>query len=196
MVWATQVHGAAVAVVGRGADEAYGSAGRCLHLGEADALVVAGPGPAAAVLTADCGAVALASPEGVVAAVHAGWRGIVAGVVEEAVQRMRDLGATEVSGALGPCIHPSSYEFSEEDLAPVMDRYGPGVRGRTSEGHPALDLPAAVDAALRRAGVRPADGVDACTAASTRYFSHRARRDAGRQALVVWWSGTASGGPG
>ena len=142
---------------------------------------------ALAVLTADCASMALGSGEGVFAAVHAGWRGLVAGVVEAAVAAMRSLGATEVAGALGPCIH-------SRVLRVLRARPGPGGRRSTATGsgagprtgRPALDLPAAVAAALAAAGVAEVAGVDACTACGGGYFSHRARGDRGRQALVVW----------
>jgi len=163
--------------------------------GEGDALVSALPGVALCVLTADCGALALASPEGVFAAVHVGWRGLLAGVVEASVDRMRARGATEVVGALGPCIHAECYEFSGADLDAVAAVYGDAVRGRTTGGRPALDVPAGIAAALARAGARSARGVDACTACDDGFHSHRARRDTGRQALLVWSAPSAGSGP-
>jgi copper oxidase (laccase) domain-containing protein len=209
VAWATQVHGADVLVVGSTSDKARarhllatsvvdralsspeGLEG-CRHVGTADALIAIDSDVAVAVLTADCCPVALATPEGLVAAVHAGWRGLVAGVIEATAQRLRTLGATEIVGVLGPCIHPASYAFSDDDLAQVEALYGPSVRGRTTSGGPALDLPAAVEAAFGRGGIRPLPGVGSCTAQSDRFFSHRARGDGGRQALVVWWSGRES----
>ena len=189
--WVSQVHGSAVLMAtprpASPVDVAgSGDAVRAVSAGTGDALVSDAASVALAVLTADCASIALGSPEGVFAAVHAGWRGLVAGVVEQAVTAMGSLGATEVVGALGPCIHPECYEFSEPDLDRVAARYGPAVRGRTSSGRPALDLPAAVSAALAGAGVRQVSGVAACTACAGRYFSHRARHDRDRQALVVW----------
>jgi len=160
--------------------------------GEGDALVAGEGGVGLAVLTADCASVALGSRQGVFGAVHAGWRGLVDGVVERAIATMEALGATDVVGALGPCIHPECYEFSDHDLDRVAARYGDGVRGRTSSGRPALDLPAAVSAALSAGGARQRPGTTACTSCSAGYFSHRARGDVGRQALVVW---SAPGGP-
>ncbi len=65
---------------------------------------------------------------------------------------MRAMGAGHVVGALGPCIHAECYEFSEEDLDVVVAAYGPAVRGRTTAGRPALDLPATVAAALAAGG--------------------------------------------
>jgi YfiH family protein len=176
--WLRQVHGnRAVAVT-----EPGGSAGE-----RADAAVTAQPGCAVAVLTADCAPVALVSIEGIVAAVHAGWRGLLAGVVEAAVDAMRSTGASDVQAVLGPCIHAECYEFGATDLARMRARFGEGVAATTSNGTRALDVPAAVRAALARANVDDVIDVDACTACSPDgYFSHRARGDRERQALVIW----------
>ena len=154
--------------------------------GTGDALVSTSSTAALAVFVADCGAVALASPEGVFAAVHAGWRGVRDGVIGAAVDAMRSSGASRVSAATGPCIHPCCYEFSTGDLGEIVDLFGPAVRGRTDDGRPALDLPAALRASLLRAGVEETDGVDRCTGCGGGLFSHRVRAEAGRQALIVW----------
>ncbi len=186
--WLEQVHGTSVVVVERPGPDPEG--GRCPTVlsGRGDALVSRVPSVALAVLTADCASVALASTSGVFAAVHAGWRGLTGGVVDEAVTTIRELGATDVVAALGPCIHVECYEFSEPDLASVCAVIGEHARGRTADGRPALDMPAAVSAVLARCGVKETAGVDACTACSPGYFSHRRRGDAGRQALLVWSS--------
>ena len=68
----------------------------------------------------------------------------------------------------------------------VADRLGPGVRSRTSAGAPALDVPAAVRAALDAAGVPLAEDAGVCTACSADHWSHRARGERERQALVAW----------
>jgi copper oxidase (laccase) domain-containing protein len=159
--------------------------------GSCDGLVSSDPSLALSVLTADCASIALGSPEGVFGAVHAGWRGLAGGVVEAAVAAMRAAGATEVVGALGPCIHAGCYEFSEGDLDDLAGAYGPGVVGSTTAGRPALDLPATVSAALAAGGATETAGIDTCTACAGGYFSHRARRDTGRQAMVVWSDGGA-----
>ena len=181
--WLRQMHGTTVHLAAADSPSASGAGG---PVREGDALVATSPLVCLAMLTADCPSIALGSSEGVFAAVHAGWRGLTAGVVEAAVDVMRVLGATTVAGALGPCIHAECYQFSDRDLDVVAARYGDGVRAETSSGKPALDLPATVGAALDRSGVRQVPGVDACTACSGPYFSHRARADTGRQALVVW----------
>jgi len=175
--WLRQVHGDTVVTVAAPGD----GAGT-----KADASVSSTSGCVLAVLTADCAPVALVSSEGVIGAVHAGWRGLTAGVLERAVDAVRGLGGTDVRAVLGPCIHAECYAFGDDDLDTVAAALGSGVRGRTTDGKPALDVPAGVKASLRRAGVTDVEDVDVCTACSDEYFSWRARQDRGRQALVLW----------
>jgi YfiH family protein len=173
---ATQVHSADVLTVrwpGDGAGE------------RADGLVTAHPGAAIAVLTADCAPLALASPEGIAGVAHAGWRGLLAGVIEATVDAMRDLGATEVEAVLGPCIRPECYTFGSKDLATVAERLGPAVRSKDRDGGLALDIPAAVSAALAGRGARLAADAGVCTSCGDGYWSWRARGDGGRQATVA-----------
>ena len=177
--WVRQVHGAEVVRV----DHPGHAAGST-----ADALVSAGEGCALAVLTADCAPVALASPEGVIAVAHAGWRGLVAGVLDATVAEMRALGATRIDAVIGPCIHAGCYAFGAAELDAVAARLGDSVRATTAGGDPALDIPAAVRVALAGAGVDAAaiGDVDTCTACSPHHFSWRARKELQRQAAVIW----------
>lgn len=180
-VWARQVHGPVVAAIDEGTmlDAVCGT--------EADGLVTSVEGVVVSVTVADCAPVAFVSPEGVVGAVHAGWRGLVSGVLTAAAEAMRARGATTIEAYLGPCIHPECYEFGDDDLAALAGVLGPGVRGRTASGRPALDLPTAVAAALAAAGVTLVGAADLCTACGgAAFFSHRARGDRGRHALAVW----------
>ena len=188
--WLHQVHRNRVVVV----DEPGAHAGA-----DADAASTARPGAALAIQTADCAPVALVADEGVVAAVHVGWRGLMAGVVEGAVEAVRRAGGTRVRAVVGSCIHPCCYEFGAADLDRVAAGYGDGVRATTRSGRLALDLPAAVASALAAVPgaelTRPSPGCTAC--GTPPMFSHRARGDAARQAMVVWLEGEApEAGPG
>ena len=188
--WLRQVHGADVVLVGEPGQHAGA---------HADASVTALPGAVLAVQTADCAGVLLlgTGPESVaVAAAHAGWRGLADGILQEAVAALRVAGSTKVEWLLGPCIGPSSYEFGEHDLALLVGRYGPSLAATTADGSPALDLRAGVRIALAEAGAHPLvvdgwrnDDVP-CTATDEgpdgpRWFSWRARKDAGRQVAAV-----------
>lgn len=176
--WLRQVHGGDVVVV-----DTPGA-----HAGvEADAAVTAQRGAVLAILTADCAPVALSSAEGVIGAAHAGWRGLVADVIGRTASAMRALGATRIEAALGPCIHPGCYEFGADDLAAVAEALGDSVRGLTSDGAAALDVPAAVAAACGQADVDLVWASEVCTACDAHgSYSHRARRDEERQALAIW----------
>ena len=175
--WLRQVHGDRVVTV---ASPGEGAGTR------ADAAATDRAGCALAVLAADCAPVALASPEGVIGVAHAGWRGLAGGVLERTVDAMRVLGAGEIEAVLGPCIRPECYEFGAHDLDVVATRLGDGVRGRTTAGEPALDLPAGVVLALGTVGVARVADTEVCTACSAAQFSWRGAGSHARQALVVW----------
>ena len=114
-------------------------------------------------------------------------KAVAAGVVERAAGALRDAGATGLRAVVGPCIHPCCYEFGVADLDRVAGRYGDGVRAVTTTGRHALDLPAAVGQALAAADADVVAPSPACTACGTPpFFSHRARGDTARQAMVVW----------
>jgi YfiH family protein len=187
--WLHQVHGARVVVV----DQPGAQAGA-----HADAAVTARPGAALAIQAADCVPLALIADEGVAAAVHVGWRGLVAGVVEGAAEAVRRAGGSRLRAVVGPSIHACCYEFGAADLDRVAARYGDGVRATSRSGGLALDMPAAVAVAL--AAIPVAEVVRAgpgCTGCGTPpMFSHRARGDTARQAMVVWLEGgTPEAGP-
>jgi YfiH family protein len=179
--WLRQVHGARVVTVRDPGDRAGE---------EADAAVTDVPGVVLAVHVGDCAPVALLASDGVIGVVHAGWRGLEAGVVDAAVDAVHALGGRDVEALVGPCIHAECYEFGADDLERLAARFGPGVRGTSAAGTPALDLPATVRAALVEAGVRVREVSPTCTACDTRYYSHRARGERGRQAVVAWTAAT------
>jgi len=174
--WLRQVHGGRVVAV-----DAPGE-----HAGEeADAAVTAKPGVVLAAQAADCALVALVADDGVLGVVHAGWRGVVEGVIGAAVERVRERSDAPVRAVLGPCIRPARYEFGADDLARVAAVVGDVARARTADGAPALDLPASVRAALAASGVDDVRDLGLDTADDD-FFSHRLRGDTGRHALVAW----------
>lgn len=176
--WLRQVHGADVVTV----DQPGAHAGAT-----ADAAVTATRGAALAVFTADCAPVALVSDDGVLAVAHAGWRGLVAGVLPRTVEAMRAAGARgEIRAVLGPCIEASCYEFGAAELDEAARVLGDEVRARTADGRPAFDVRAGVRSSLARARVTDVDDVAVCTACSPAHWSHRRDRGPERQALVAW----------
>jgi YfiH family protein len=164
--WPRQVHGAAVAPRGTRGEPA-------------DIVLADAAGEAVMVVTADCVPVALVRLDRrpAVALVHVGWRGLLAGVASAAVQALGGLTAAAVGPAIGPCC----YEVGDDVAAPVRAAFGTGLV-RDSR----LDLPGAVERALRAAGCARVDRLDECTACdSDRYFSHRRDGDTGRQGAIA-----------
>lgn len=137
-------------------------------------------------LGADCAPIAIAN-DTACAAVHAGWRGAVGGVVEAGVTAVRALGTGRVRAVVGPCICVRHYEFGATALGDIAARVGPGVCGQTDAGHPAFDLRGAIRMAFARADVADADVevLDICTAESTDHYSYRRDGVTGRHGVVV-----------
>ncbi|MGE0791395.1 MAG: peptidoglycan editing factor PgeF [Sandaracinaceae bacterium] len=164
----SQVHGARVV-------DASGDV-MALREEEADAIVARTPGAAVAVRTADCVPILLADPRtGAVAAVHAGWRGVVADIASAAVRAME---SDELLAVIGPHIRLPSFEVSDEIADRIEAAAGERVIDRSAP-RPHADLAAAVRAQLRRAGVAAIDDVGGDTFdEARRFFSHR--RDQGR----------------
>jgi YfiH family protein len=159
---------------------------------EADAVVTRTPGLLAGALAADCAPVLIVDPEAkVAAAVHAGWRGALSGVVGAAVEAMTQLGANpaRMRAAVGPCIGPASYEVGLEFLAAFEDADPANARffapGALAEKR-LFDLPAFVLSRLAAAGVAEAEWIGRDTLAdedlffSNRRAVHRGEGDYGR----------------
>jgi YfiH family protein len=134
---------------------------------EGDALWTDEPDVPIAALAADCVPVALARRDGAraVAVAHAGWVGLLAGVVENAVATL----GGPLEAAIGPSAGPCCYEVGEEVARPYRERFGDGIMvGRN------LDLWGAAEAVLTAAGVEDVHRVDLCTICNPdRFFSHR-----------------------
>jgi purine-nucleoside/S-methyl-5'-thioadenosine phosphorylase / adenosine deaminase len=156
-----------------------------LELPEADGQATPLPDIAPMVMTADCLPIALAG-DGAVAMLHAGWRGLAAGILAEGVHALRELGADgPLEAAIGPGAGPCCYEVGEE-----VHREFAGYDGRARRGRN-LDLKAIARDQLEAAGVRAVHDIGLCTicAGKTLFFSHR--RDhgvTGRQAGLAWLS--------
>jgi len=147
----------------------------------ADALVTGVRGVAIAVRTADCVPVLLADVQTrKVAAVHAGWRGVVAGVVSDSVCALRDAGAeSAVVAAIFPHIGPCCFEVGEDVAGLIAGALSDAaadasVIRRAPGRNPHADLAQVVIAQLRASGVADIEVVEGCTRCdATRFFSYR-----------------------
>jgi YfiH family protein len=174
----TQVHGGRVECV----DE--GVALETFRAREADALVSGTTGSAVGIKVADCVAVLLADPDsGAVAAVHAGWRGVVANVLAAAVGALSQRwGAVpgRLRAAVFPCIGVDAFEVGEEVAAQLVVAVGTPRIQQLGGTRPHIDLALSLQLQLERAGLLEAhvDTVRGCTFSEpARFFSYR--RDGG-----------------
>jgi YfiH family protein len=189
-VWLEQVHGAHVADLDA-APDLGGAVGR--RLGPADAAFTRRPARVCAILTADCLPVLLAADSGdLVAAAHAGWRGIACGVIEAAVSAVTAAGAVSPGrflAWLGPAIGPRHFEIGAEVREALLAgdpgaeaAFVPNARGRFM-----ADLAALARRRLEALGIERIYGGGECTFdAADRYFSHRRDGVTGRQATLIW----------
>lgn len=178
--WLAQVHGTAVA------DLDAGDAGVAAV---ADAAATSVPGRVAVVLTADCLPVFLCREDGSrVAVAHAGWRGLAAGVLENAVAALGGE-ASRVLAWLGPAIGPAAFEVGSEVVeafvsVQAQDRSAFAPRGG---GKYLADLYALARLRLARAGVEGVSGGGFCTYTEReRFFSYRRVKESGRLGAFIW----------
>ncbi|MDP6976988.1 MAG: peptidoglycan editing factor PgeF [Myxococcota bacterium] len=170
-----QVHGTAVA---------HSTLSRDAQDEEADAIVTRVPARAVGILTADCVPILLCAEDGRgVAAIHAGWRGLAAGVIEEGVAALRSKAgaAGRLFAVVGPHVGPCCYEVDAPVLDAMTQRFMrheiETASTETRKGHARIDLGRLSRDALMRSGVAPSDCAQiarACTACDAdRFHSYR-----------------------
>lgn len=168
---------------------------------KADAIVSDDPARVVSVRVADCVPVLIAGAHGrIVAAVHAGWRGVAAGVVPAAAATMRALGASALCAAIGPSIGIDAFEVGPEVVEALAASLGERSReftrrGRDDRWH--VDLRGAIALQLANAGCDRIDTTDRCTYRDAdEFFSHRRDQGAtGRMAAIITPKELASTNP-
>jgi hypothetical protein len=178
--WLQQVHGTTVV----DAVSAPGSA-------QADAACACRPGVICAVLTADCLPLLLCDREGkCVAAVHAGWRGLAAGIIEQAVHSLQRTGA-DLLAWLGPAISQAAYRVGDEvrDTFMAHDRRAAAAFTAAAGGGWQADLYRLARQRLQDCGVADVYGGGFCSYGEpARFFSYRRDGTCGRMASLIWLS--------
>jgi len=180
-VWLEQVHGTRlVELTGAPVD------------GAADAAMTAGPGLVCAVLTADCLPVLFCDRAGTrVAAVHAGWRGLAAGILDATIDAFGHAGIApaELMAWLGPAIGPAAYEVGDDVRNAFSAAADASAFERNDAGRWQCDLYGLARHRLVARGVVTVAGGGFCTHADApRFFSHRRDGQCGRQATLIWLS--------
>lgn len=176
--WLTQVHGTRVL-----------NAADVRNAPEADASVAGAAGVVCAVMTADCLPVLFCDRAGTrVAAAHAGWRGLCAGVLEATVAAMHR-SAGEVLAWMGPAIGPDAFEVGAEVRAAFMahDPASDAAFTPIGEGQYLADLYRLARQRLEALGIRAISGGEHCTVIDrARFFSYRRDGRTGRMASLIW----------
>ncbi|MCZ4305329.1 peptidoglycan editing factor PgeF [Zoogloeaceae bacterium G21618-S1] len=180
-IWLSQVHGVQCV-----------TADRVPPGTTADASVTREPEVVCAVMTADCLPVIFCDLGGtVVAAAHAGWRGLLAGVLESTLARM-DVPPNEVIAWLGVAIGPDAFEVGDEVRRAFVENdadAGVAFKPANTDGKWLADLYTLARRRLAACGVRQVYGGTLCTLAdSQRFFSYRRDGQTGRMAAMVWLS--------
>lgn len=177
-VWLEQVHGTRVIDAGAPSGDLV-----------ADGSFATRPGVVCAVLTADCLPVFLCSRKADrVAVVHAGWRGLVSGVIERGIDSLQT-SPEELLAWLGPAIGPRAFEVGEEvrDAFMAQDARAEVAFVSARKGHWLADLYQLATLRLRARGVQAVHGGGFCTMSdATRFFSFRRERVCGRMASLIW----------
>lgn len=186
VIFLSQVHGNIVL------DANDLAAGSVSNIG--DAVLSTQPGQVCAVLTADCLPVLLTDISGkVVAAAHAGWRGLASGVLEHTVVAMRARGAQEIIAWLGPAIGPQEFEVGREVLdafaaqVPDVQIYFKAKACRDGSEKYLANLYGLARKLLNDIGVEQVSGGDRCTVSEvTEFYSYRRDGISGRMASLIW----------
>ncbi|MCG9024768.1 peptidoglycan editing factor PgeF [Laribacter hongkongensis] len=178
--WLNQVHGI-------GVQEACADAPDVPP--DADAGFTRQPGVVCAVMTADCLPVLLTDRSGcVVAAAHAGWRGLCNGIIEATIVRMA-VPANDILAWLGPAIGPDAFEVGPEVRTAFMahDPTAASAFAAIPDGKYLADIYLLARQRLNACGVTEVHGGDACTVTEReRYFSYRRDGRTGRMASLIW----------
>ncbi|MBX4335099.1 peptidoglycan editing factor PgeF [Bartonella raoultii] len=170
LITVKQIHSCEVVVVNQAFTD---------EIPKADALITTTPGLVIGILTADCGPVLLADPQaGIIAAVHAGWKGSLKGIIEKTITVMEEQGAKRqsITAVLGPCIGPCHYEVTNEFYDQFIDcqsKFQKYFLKTDKVNHFHFNLWAFIINQLKEAGVR-ASCVELCTYKDEqRFFSYR-----------------------
>ena len=170
---------------------------RIKEAGEGDGMVTEGSGLFLGVLTADCVPLLFSvSGRRLVAVVHAGWRGTLAGIAPKMIGHLRDgygVSPPSIEVALGPGIGPCCYEVREDVSVPLMEKWGSLAEGCVDrrDGKSFLDLKELNALLLEEAGVPPAQiyRIGPCTSCAREdFFSYRrGKKETGRQLSYIGW---------
>ena len=151
-----------------------------------DALATISSQKVIAITVADCLPLLLIEQSGILSLMHLGWRGIEGGLLEKTLQFIRSKSSEPITAVLGPCIDTCCYEFGQNELRILVEKYGEKIVGRTNKGSIAFDMRACVKEILKSSNVEIKYEEDSCTKCDSRYWSFRADGTGKRQVMIAW----------
>ena len=175
--WLTQEHGTEIVWL-EDDERSFGIRG--------DALATSSSQKVIAITVADCLPLLLTEQSGILSLMHLGWRGIEEGLLEKTLQFIRSKSSEPITAILGPCIDTCCYEFGQNELRILVEKYGEKIVGRTNKGSIAFDMRACVKEILKSSNVEIKYEEDSCTKCDSRYWSFRADGTGKRQVMIAW----------
>ena len=175
--WLTQEHGTEIVWL-EDDERSFGIRG--------DALATSSSQKVIAITVADCLPLLLTEQSGILSLMHLGWRGIEGGLLEKTLQFIRSKSSEPITAILGPCIDTCCYEFGQNELRILVEKYGEKIVGRTNKGSIAFDMRACVKEILKSSNVEIKYEEDSCTKCDSRYWSFRADGTDKRQVMIAW----------
>ena len=175
--WLTQEHGTEIVWL-EDDERSFGIRG--------DALATSSSQKVIAITVADCLPLLLTEQSGILSLMHLGWRGIEEGLLEKTLQFIRSKSSEPITAVLGPCIDTCCYEFGQNELRILVEKYGEKIVGRTNKGSIAFDMRACVKEILKSSNVEIKYEEDSCTKCDSRYWSFRADGTDKRQVMIAW----------
>jgi hypothetical protein len=153
---------------------------------EGDALFTAQERKVLTIQVADCVPIALTSNCGAIALIHAGWKGLLNGVIENASETLQKEFPGDQLAVVGPHIGVCCYEYGRQDLDSFIEMFGTSVAGVTNSLADSLDLMAIVRVILEKRGIELAYKDGSCTSCDSKFWSYRSSGTQKRQSLFAW----------
>ena len=153
---------------------------------EGDALFTAQERKVLTIQVADCVPIALTSNCGAIALIHAGWKGLLNGVIENASETLQKGFPGDQLAVVGPHIGVCCYEYGRKDLDSFIEMFGTSVVGVTNSSVDSLDLMAIVRVILEKRGIELAYKDGSCTSCDSKFWSYRSSGTQKRQSLFAW----------
>ena len=158
-----------------------------------DALATSSAQKVISITVADCLPLLLIEGSGILSLIHLGWRGIEQGLLEKSIQLIKTKSSEPMSAVLGPCINACCYEFGQNEMDDLVEKYGPKIIGETLTGALSLNIKECVREILKSCHVEVKYDDAFCTNCDPRHWSFRAEGTDKRQVMIAWKEETREG---